>query len=174
MNIETRKMVKIHYTLKDSEGEVIDTSSGGEPLEYMHGTGALIPGLERQIEGMAAGESRHVVVEPAEGYGEYDESLVQSVPRDRFDVSMPIEVGQSFQADTETGPFLVRVVAVDGDSIKIDGNHELAGKRLHFDVDVVDVRDPTEAELAPLYESEGCGGGCSSCGGGCSSCGGCH
>ncbi len=171
MNIASKKMVKIHYTLKDSNGEIIDSSVEGEPLEYMHGTGTLIPGLERQIEGITAGEKRHVVVEAAEGYGEYDESLVQRVPRDRFDATMPIEVGQQFQAETATGPFLVRVTAVDDNEITIDGNHELAGKQLHFDIDVVDVREPTELELSP-FEDEGCGGGCSSCGGGCSGCSG--
>lgn len=171
MNIEPRKMVKIYYTLKDSEGKLIDSSGDGEPLEYMHGTGTLIPGLERQIEGMAVGEKRSVIVSAKEGYGEYDESLVQSVPRDRFDAQMPIEVGQQFQAETATGPFLVRVTAVNDNEITIDGNHELAGVELHFDIEVADVREPTEMELSAI-SGGGCGGGCSSCGGGCSGCGG--
>lgn len=170
MKIEQKKIVKINYTLKDSEGILIDSSENGEPLEYMHGTGMLIPGLERQIEGMKTGEKKHVVVEAAEGYGVYDESLVQNVPRDRFDATMPIEVGQQFQADTPTGPFLVRVTKVSDDEITIDGNHELAGKQLHFDIEILDIREPTSDEIAQTESS--CSSGCSSCGGGCSGCGG--
>lgn len=180
MKIENMKMVKIHYTLKDAAGDVLDTSEGGEPLEYMHGMGRLIPGLEKELSGLDAGERRHVVVEPKDGYGEFDESLVQKVPRTQFDVTMPIEVGQQFTAETATGPFMVRVTAFDDDSVTVDGNHELAGKQLHFDVEIVDVRDPTQQELEPLFaEESGCGGGCGSCGGGCGGgcgdggCGGC-
>lgn len=167
MKISTGKMVKIHYTLKDKDGKQIDSSVAGEPLEYMHGTGILIPGLERQIDGMEVGEKKNVVVDAKEGYGEYDESLVQAVPRDRFDANMPIEVGQQFQADTPTGPFMVRVTKVTDDEITVDGNHELAGIELHFDIEVIDVRNPSEEELNALLNqnSGGCGGGCGGCGG---------
>lgn len=165
MVIEARKMVKIHYTLKDKDGNQIDSSIGGEPLEYMHGLGMLIPGLERQLEGKSAGEKLHAEIQPAEGYGEYDEQLVQAVPRSQFDVTMPIEVGQSFQAETATGPFMVRVTKVTDDEITVDGNHELAGKELFFDVEIIDVREPTEEELEPFQG--GCGGGCGGCGGSC-------
>lgn len=163
-------MVKIHYTLKDEDGNQLDSSSGGEPLEYMHGTGTLITGLERELEGKEEGEKFSTVIEPKDGYGEYKEEYVVDVPRDRFDVTAPIEEGQRFQADTPTGPMLVRVIKVTDDNITIDSNHELAGKKLLFDVEVVSVRDATEEELAPLEEE--CGGSCSSCGGSCGSCGG--
>jgi len=175
MQIAPKKMVKIHYTLKDDKGTVIDTSADGEPLEYMHGIGTLIPGLERQIEGHDVGEKLTVVVEPKEAYGEYDEAQVQDVPRSQFDVTMPIEVGQSFQADTATGPFTVRVTKVTDDTITVDANHELAGKTLYFDIEIVDVREPTAEELAPAQGGcggcSGCDDGCEGgCGGSCSGC----
>ena len=170
MEIAYQKMVKIHYTLKDTDGNTLDTSTAGEPLEYMQGIGSLIPGLEKELEGKNPGDKFHSEIEPALGYGEYDEALVAEVPRSQFDANFPIEVGQQFQADTATGPMIVKVTKVTDDKITVDGNHELAGKKLCFDVEVVDVRDPTEAELEP-FVSSGCGGGCSSCGG-CSGCGG--
>ena len=173
MNIEPKKMVKIHYTLKDIDGNVLDSSVGNDPLEYIHGFGTLIPGLERQLEGKPAGEKIHAEVEPAEGYGEYDENLVSEVPRAQFDVNMPIEVGQTFQAETATGPFLVHVTKVTDEKITVDGNHELAGKKLFFDVEVLDVRDSTSEELEPFEYSGGCGGGCAGCGGCSSENGGC-
>ena len=172
MEITNQKMVKIHYTLKDADGNQLDTSLGGEPLEYMHGIGSLIPGLENELEGKKEGDKFHTEIAPALGYGEYDESLVAEVPKSQFDANFEIEVGQQFQADTATGPMIVKVTKVTDDKITVDGNHELAGKKLFFDVEVVSVRDATEEELAPFTNEGGCGG-CSSCGGGCGGCSGC-
>ena len=174
MEIAYQKMVKIHYTLKDTDGNQLDSSVGGEPLEYMHGIGSLIPGLENQLTGRKAGDKFHAEIEPALGYGEYDEKLVAEVPRKQFDTGAEITVGQQFQADTATGPMIVKVTKVSDDTITVDGNHELAGKTLCFDVEVVDVREPTEAELEPFVTEGGCGG-CSGCGsaGGCGGCSGC-
>lgn len=179
MKVATTKMVKIHYTLKDKDGKVIDSSAGGEPLEAMAGVGQLVQGFDKQIMDMDVGEKKSFVVPAAEGYGEFDESLIQAVPRSNFDVEMPIEVGQQFTAQTATGPFIVRVKEVSDDEITIDGNHELAGVDLYFDVEIVDVRDPTPEELEPLIAPSGCGGGCGGCGGSCGDggcgegCGGC-
>ena len=174
MNVSDRKMVKIHYTLKDESGNLIDSSEGGEPLEYMHGTGALIPGLERELEGRAEGERFSAKIEAKDGYGEYKDEYVVEVHRERFDVDAPIEAGQQFQADTPTGPMIVRVLKVSGDTITIDSNHEFAGKTLFVDAEVVSVREATKEELAP-FEREwegGCGGSCSSCASSCATCGG--
>ena len=174
MEIAYQKMVKIHYTLKDTDGNQLDSSLGGEPLEYMHGIGSLIPGLEKELEGKKPGDKFHSEIEPALGYGEYDEKLVAEVPRSQFDANFEIEVGQQFQADTATGPMIVKVTKIADDKITVDGNHELAGKKLCFDVEVVDVRDASEAELEPFVNEGGCGscGGCSGCSG-CGSAGGC-
>ena len=162
MTINPQKMVKIHYTLKDKDGKQLDSSLGGEPLEYMQGIGTIIPGLERALEGKNKGDKIHAEIEPKDGYGEYDESLVAEVPRSQFDAQFPIEVGQQFQADTATGPMIVKVTKVTDDKITVDGNHELAGQKLFFDVEIVDVRDATEEELEPYLAgaSGGCGGSC--------------
>ncbi|MDD5790151.1 MAG: peptidylprolyl isomerase [Spirochaetia bacterium] len=168
MKIEKNKMVKIHYTLKDDEGNLIDSSEGKEALEYLHGVGMLIPGMERELENREKGDKFSAVIDPKDGYGEYRPEYVVEVPRDRFDTEVEIQVGQKFQADTPTGTMLVTVTKVTPENITIDSNHELAGKTLHFDVEVVDVRDASEEEIAPYTANfGGCGGGCGGCGGGC-------
>lgn len=175
MKIEKNKMVKIHYTLKDEAGVVIDSSLDKEALEYLHGVGMLIPGMERELEGKSTGDKFSAVIEPKDGYGEYNPQYVVQVPRDRFDTEQ-ISVGQKFQAETPAGPMLVTVTEITSDSVTIDSNHELAGKKLFFDVEVVDVRDATAEETAPYEFSSGCSGSCGSCGGcsgsqtSCSSC----
>ena len=172
MKVEKNKWVTIHYTLKDDEGNQLDSSAGGDPLGYLHGNGYLILGLENELEGKNPGDKFSAVIKPKDGYGEYDSRLIVDIPRGQFEIDQPIEVGMQFQLMTRMGPSIVKVIEVNGEQIKVDGNHELAGKVLHFDVAVVDVRDATEDELNP----RGCGGGCGSCGGcgdsGCDSCGG--
>lgn len=162
MKIAQDKWVAIHYTLTGDDGKEIDSSIGSAPLGYVHGRGYLIPGMEAALEGKEPGEKFSTVIEPKDGYGEYDKELVMNVARNQFDGE--VEVGMMFQVMTPQGPAIVRAVEVGPDIVKIDGNHELAGKNLHFEVEVVEVRDATEEELNP----RGCGG----CGGGCGNCGG--
>jgi len=81
MPIKQDSVVSIHYTLRDDAGQTIDSSTGGEPLAYLHGHGNIVPGLERELEGKSAGDKLSVTVSPAEGYGEYDRQLVQKIPR---------------------------------------------------------------------------------------------
>ena len=164
MKIEKDKWVNIHYTLTGEDGKVIDSSVGKEPLGYIHGRGYLIPGLEAELEGKEAGAKFKAVIEPKDAYGEFDPRMVMEVEREKFEGIDVIEVGQQFQVMTQGGPAIVRVVEVGDDKVKIDGNHELAGKKITFDVEVVEVREPSEEELNP---SCGCGGGCGGCGGDC-------
>ena len=173
-------MVTIHYTLHDSEGTLLDSSVGKEPLQYIHGNGMLIPGLEAMLEGKEPGLKFKAVVEPAEAYGEYNEKLVIDVPKSQFEEGAPIQVGMTFQATTEDGQVvLVRVSKITDDTVTVDGNHELAGKQLTFDIEILDVREATEDELSSLGGC-GCGGGCGNCGGNCDNggcggdCGGCN
>jgi FKBP-type peptidyl-prolyl cis-trans isomerases 2 len=161
VKIEKNKMVQIHYTLKDTEGKEIDSSVGKEPLEYVHGNGNLISGLEEKLEGKEPGDKFTATIEPKDAYGEYDEQMVVEVPRTQFDSDTPIETGMKFQANTAGGPMIVTVTKVTDEKVTVDGNHELAGKTLVFDVEVKDVRDATEEELNP----PSCGGECGSCGG---------
>lgn len=171
MKIEKDKMVSIHYTLKDIEGNQLDSSVGSTPLDYVHGYGNLIVGLEKELEDKNVGDKLHVQIEPKDAYGEFDSKLIMDVPRDRFDTEEEIAVGMPFQVMTPQGPIIVRVTEVSKDNVKIDGNHELAGKELVFDVEVVNVRDATEEEISP--SGCGCGGGCGNCEDGCSSEDGC-
>jgi FKBP-type peptidyl-prolyl cis-trans isomerase SlyD len=148
MTISQDHVVSIHYTLRDDAGEVIDSSSGGEPLVYLHGHGNLIPGLERELAGRKPGDKLQVKVAPAEGYGEYDRELIRRVPRRALKGLDNVKVGMRLQAQTEDGPRAVTVTHIAGDMVTLDGNHPLAGKNLNFEVEVAAVRPATEEELA--------------------------
>lgn len=163
MKIEKNKWVAIHYTLKDENGAELDSSVGGTPLGYVHGNGYLIPGMENALEGKETGDKFQTTIQPKDGYGEYDPQLVMEVEKSRFEFDGELEVGMQFQAMTPQGPSIVTISSIEGDKVKVDANHALAGKVLNFEVEVVEVRDATEEELNPA----GCGGGCGSCGGGC-------
>lgn len=168
MKVEKDKIVAIEYSLKDEAGNVIDSSANsGSPLEYLHGHGNLIPGLEKILEGKNPGEKFSAVIPPSEGYGEVNPQLIVEVPRAQFDVDGEIKVGMQFYAQSNGGPVMVRVSKISDDKITIDGNHELAGKTLYFDVEVKSVSDASaeQIEAGTVYLG-GCGGGCS-CGGGC-------
>lgn len=148
MQIEKHKVVSIDYTLKDDQGNLIDSSEGADPLAYLHGVGNIIPGLESELEGKQTGESISVRIEPEKGYGERNEALTQVVPKEMFQGADKIEVGMQFHAADEQGNTQVITVAgVEGDNVTVDGNHPLAGVHLNFDVKVVDVRDATDEEL---------------------------
>ena len=173
MTITKDKFAAFHYTLKDADGVALDSSAGTEPLGYVHGRGYLIPGLEAQLEGKAPGDKFSCTIQPKDGYGERDERLVAELSKDRFETDAEIEVGMQFQVMTPAGPTIVTVIEVNGDRVKIDGNHEMAGKILNFDIEVVEVRDTTEEELAQLESGcGGCGGNCGGCGSN-EECGGC-
>ena len=146
MQITSRKVVSIDYTLTNEKGEVLDSSDGQAPLTYIHGANNIIPGLEAALEGKAAGDSLQVTIAPPDAYGERDERLVQAIPRDRFPIE-EVEVGMQFQAEGGGMSRVLQVVAVDAEQVKVDANHPLAGVTLAFDVKVVAVRDATLEEL---------------------------
>jgi FKBP-type peptidyl-prolyl cis-trans isomerase SlyD len=159
MNIADKSVASIHYTLKNDEGEVIDSSEGQAPLDYIQGLGNIIPGLENALAGKAVGDKVQVVIEAADGYGEYNAEMVQELPRTMFEGVDTIEVGMAFQAQTPAGMQVVEVVEVDEETVTIDGNHQLAGQRLHFDVEVVGVRAASADELSHghVHAEGGCG-----------------
>ncbi|MEJ2644706.1 MAG: peptidylprolyl isomerase [Gammaproteobacteria bacterium] len=149
MEVAKHKVVLIDYTLTDAEGTVLDSSQGSEPLAYIHGIGNIIPGLEEALEGKSAGDALQVSVPPAQAYGERDNALTQAVPRDRFEGADEVKVGMQFHTMSEGGAQqVVTVIDVADDNVTIDANHPLAGVTLNFDVNVVEVRDATEEELA--------------------------
>ena len=147
MNIAKDKVVSIDYTLTDDGGKVLDSSSGREPLAYLHGAGNIIPGLESALEGKGRGDQLNVSIKPPDAYGDRDDRMIQAVPRTAFGGAQNIEPGMQFQANTPAGPRVITVVGVEDDQVTVDANHPLAGQTLNFDVKVVDVRDATAAEL---------------------------
>lgn len=148
MLIRENTVVSIDYVLTDAAGAVLDRSAEGSPLSYLQGASNIIPGLERALEGKTQGESLQVEVVPAEGYGDYDQDLVQVVSRELFEDADALEPGMRFQANSDSGTLLVTVTDVSDDGVTVDGNHPLAGQTLTFDVTVADVREATEEELA--------------------------
>ena len=156
MQIAADKVVSIHYTLTNEAGETLDSSrERGEPLAYLHGHGNIIPGLETALDGRESGEQLDVTVEPAEAYGERHDALIQDVPREAFQGVDELEPGMQFQAQTEGGPRLFIVTEVKGEEVTVDGNHPLAGERLHFNVEVAEVRDATEEEKSHGHVHDG-------------------
>ncbi len=148
MQIADNKIVLIHYTLKNLDDEVMDSSEGAEPLAYLHGTGNIVPGLEKELHGKQAGDKINVEVSPEEGYGEINPELIQEVDRAAFEGVDNIEVGMRFMAQTAWGQQPVVVTAITDETVIVDGNHPLADQTLKFDVEVVEVRDATEEELS--------------------------
>ena len=147
MQIEADKVVSFDYTLTDSQGEVVDTSEGREPLAYLHGHGNIVPGLEKAMEGNEPGAKLQVTVPPEEGYGPYRDELVQTVSKEVFSGVDKVEPGMQFHAESAQGPLIVTVKKIEGEQVVIDGNHQLAGQDLNFDVKVRDVRPATDEEL---------------------------
>lgn len=149
MQISADKVVLINYTLTDDAGEILDSSEGQEPLPYLHGHGNIVPGLEAGLEGLKVGDKKQVTVAPEDGYGEPSDDAIHKVPQSEFPAEIPREVGLQIFAEGPGGQnFPLWIKEVDDEFITVDGNHPLAGTTLHFDVEVVEVRDASEEELA--------------------------
>ena len=147
MNISEQCIASFHYTLTDGSGKVLDTSEGQEPLAYLHGSGNIIPGLEKALLGKTVGDKLNVNIPAAEAYGLRDDTMVQELPSNMFDGIDKIEIGMEFHAETEHGLQVVTVTKVEGDMVFIDGNHPLAGVDLTFDVEITEVRAASEEEM---------------------------
>jgi FKBP-type peptidyl-prolyl cis-trans isomerase SlyD len=147
MQIAPNSVAAFHYTLTDEQNQVIDSSAGRDPLTYLHGSGQIVPGLEKQMEGRSAGDKFNAEVAPEEGYGAHQPGLMQEVPRDAFQGVDDIQPGMQFQGRGPQGEINVTVTGVEDDKVFIDGNHPLAGKTLHFAIEVIDVREASAQEL---------------------------
>lgn len=147
MEISDNRVVSIHYTLTNDEGETLDSSREREPLSYLHGAGNIVPGLEAALSGKEVGDEFKAEVPPAKGYGEHNEAMVQQVPTSAFQGVPEIKPGMQFRAEGPQGATLVTVREVGEESVTVDGNHPLAGKTLHFAVEVTDVREATSDEM---------------------------
>ena len=147
MVIDKNSVVSIHYELTDDDGTKIDSSTGQEPLTYLHGANHIISGLEDALTGKNAGDKLQVTVKPEKGYGVISEELVQVVPKEAFEGVEDLQPGMQLQAEDKQGQVQhVTVKAMGDEGITIDANHPLAGKVLHFDVAIEAVRESTEQE----------------------------
>ena len=183
MKITQNAVVEFAYEL-EVDGQVVDHTTKEKPLDYIHGTGSLLPKLEAHIEGMQADDRFEITLAPADGYGEVDPQRIIDLPKAAFEVNG--EVREDLLVPGNTIPMMNSmggvipgvVLEVTADSVKMDLNHQMAGKTLHFTGEIVSVREATEKELTEGLHGEyvhscGCGGGCH--GGGCGDgeCGGC-
>lgn len=148
MKIQKNTVVTLNYTLKNSAGEILDTSEGREPLVYLHGVGGLIPGLEDELEGKEKGNSFNTVISPENAYGTRRDDLLHVVPKSGFQGDEEMQIGMQVQLETEQGPAIATISEIEGENVTLDLNHPLADMELHFAVDVMDLRDATEDEIS--------------------------
>jgi FKBP-type peptidyl-prolyl cis-trans isomerase SlyD len=169
MNIVNRVYVEFDYKLTLDSGEEVDRSPDNQPIGFIIGSGQLIPGLEKAMMGMTVGDRSKIRVEPEDAYGQVNPELIGDVPRRHFPSEMEIKPGMMFQSQGPNGMLSAHIKEIkDDNTVVIDLNHPLAGKTLHFDVNIVEVREPTSEELSGLSPGCGCGSeeetGCGSCG----------
>jgi FKBP-type peptidyl-prolyl cis-trans isomerase SlyD len=147
MNIADNHVVTLNYTLTDNDGTVIDQAQDGS-FVYLHGAQNIIPGLEKELTGKVVGDQLNVKVAPGEAYGERNDSLIEDVPREMFPADGEIAPGMVFHAQGPNGEQItVTVVEVSDSTVKIDGNHALAGVELNFDVEIIGIREAEQAEI---------------------------
>ncbi len=165
MAIENDKVVAMNYTLKDTKtNEVLDTNEGGEPIEFMVGRGHIIPGLEEEIIKLNDGDKKEITVSSDKAYGVYDESKLQTLPKEQF-AGIELSEGMTlFGQGEDGGQVQVIVKSFNDEEVTIDFNHPLAGKDLLFDIEIASIRDASEDELATGAIGGGCcgdhSGGC--------------
>jgi len=159
VNVEANKVVSFHYSVSDGGSEPVDSSrERGEPLTVLIGHGNIIPGLEKALLGRAVGDRFEISVAPAEAYGERRANFTQRVPKKYFEDAEHLQPGMSTVLNTrEAGPRMVVVHKIGSSVIDVDLNHPLAGKTLTFDVEITDIRDATEEEVAHRH-AHGAGG----------------
>ncbi len=148
MKVDDGQVISMHYTLQ-VDGQVVDSSEGGEPLQFIQGMGHIIPGLEHQLYEMKVGESKKVIVAPKDAYGETDAEAFMDVPRDSFPPNVPLTVGTELELrDQSDHPVYARIENVDEANVRLNMNHPLAGKELHFSIQIADLRPATDEEVS--------------------------
>ncbi len=146
MIIENGHVVSISYTLKDENGEIIDSSEGRDPLSFVQGAGSVIPGMEKAVMGKKEGDNFSVTIPSSEGYGDYNDELLFTLQKDKIDGIDSFEEGMQVQAQTKEGTQVLTVRDIHEESVEFDGNHPLAGKDLYFDISIEGIREATEEE----------------------------
>lgn len=146
MNISKDKVVQFHYTLKNQQGEEMESTAGSDPMAYLHGHGNIIVGLEQALEGKAVGDTFSVTIAPKDGYGERQSEELQRIPLKHLQGARKWKPGMMAFVETDKGHRQVTVVKVGKFNADVDVNHPLAGMTLSFDIQVVDMRDATDDE----------------------------
>jgi len=138
--IESGKTVSLNYTGKFEDGHVFDSSlqEGRAPLSTVLGNGNLIPGFEKGLVGLKEGDKKTIEIPPTEGYGEYLDGLVTTVAGSA--VPENVKVGDILQSQGPKGTINVTVKEITTEGVKLDANHPLAGKKLIFEVEVLEVK----------------------------------
>jgi peptidylprolyl isomerase len=132
--------VRIHYTGTLADGSTFDSSVGRDPLEFTLGSGQVVPGFDKAVDGMSVGEEKTTVIAPEDAYGESHEGNVQAFPRAKFPADIPLEIGTQLQMSMPDGqPIMVTITEVSEDEVKLDANHPLAGKELTFSIELVEI-----------------------------------
>jgi FKBP-type peptidyl-prolyl cis-trans isomerase SlyD len=148
LKVNDGHVVSMDYTLH-VDGKVVDSSEGGEPLQFIQGMGHIIPGLENELYDMKVGDNKLVVVSAKDGYGEVDVEAFMDVPRESFPIDVPLEKGTELELRDQSGhPMFARIDIVSENNIRLNMNHPLAGKELHFDVKIAALRPATEEEVS--------------------------
>jgi FKBP-type peptidyl-prolyl cis-trans isomerase SlyD len=148
MPLKSNQVVTMNFTLKDDTGKVLDSTEGNEPFSFISGSNQILPKLEEKVGEMLIGSKKNVVLQPEDGYGTYQEDAVRIVKRSEFPKDIEIDKGMSFLAKSPQGKDIQFFVKeIDGDDITVDFNHPLAGKALHFNLELLNLRDATSEEL---------------------------
>ncbi len=142
-----QKVYRVAYQLKNKAGEVVDSSAGGQPLHFVSGAGQIIEGIEKALEGRVEGDCLEVTIPPEMAYGEHRQELIRTMPRSMFQGVEDLREGMKFQTNSGDNAQVVKVVGFEGDQVRIDANHPLAGFTLYFDLEVLEARDATEDEI---------------------------
>ena len=149
MALESNKVISFNYTVKDDNGQVLDSNIKDGPYTFLTGRNQVLPGLEKVLGGMIIGSKKNIKLLAAEAYGEYDEGAIQTVKREFFPEEAELETGLTYYAHTPEGKHLQFVITkIENDDITVNFNHPLAGKDLMFDVELLDVRDATPEEIS--------------------------
>ena len=153
--IDSKSVVGISYTLKGEVGEVLDKSSEEDPFVFLMGVEAVVSGLELELTGKQVGEEFTVTLQPADGYGDTSPELVGQVERNQFPSDLELSAGLRFQGEVVGGIRMFTIQAIEGDTVTIDANHEMAGKILTFEVKVVSVRPASDEEISHKHVHHG-------------------
>jgi len=146
--------VKLDYNVQTSDGEQVDSSDDRGPLEFVFGGGKILKALEKELEGLSAGDEKTITLQPEQAYGKYDKEAVTRIPRDRFPEDEEIRPGMEFVAQIpDQGERVVMVKEVGEKKVTIDFNHPLAGKTLKFNVFVQEVREAKDSDYSSNKQS---------------------